>query len=42
VLVTGVCHVSDASEGMPDHRAAVWTFVDTEGVEPTNSHAERE
>lgn len=25
-----------------EHRAALWTFVDTEGVEPTNNHAERE
>ena len=24
------------------HRAALWTFVVTEGVEPTNNHAERE
>jgi transposase len=24
------------------HRAALWTFVDTHGVEPTNNHAERE
>ena len=24
------------------HRLALWTFVDTEGVEPTNNHAERE
>jgi transposase len=25
-----------------EHRAALWTFVDTDGVEPTNNHAERE
>jgi transposase len=25
-----------------DHRAALWTFVETDGVEPTNNHAERE
>jgi transposase len=24
------------------HKAALWTFVDREGVEPTNNHAERE
>lgn len=24
------------------HRAALWTFVDHDGVEPTNNHAERE
>jgi transposase len=25
-----------------DHKAALWTFVDRDGVEPTNNHAERE
>lgn len=25
-----------------EHRAALWTFLDREGVEPTNNHAERE
>lgn len=25
-----------------EHRAALWTFVEREGVEPTNNHAERE
>ena len=25
-----------------EHREALWTFVETEGVEPTNNHAERE
>jgi transposase len=25
-----------------DHRAALWTFIDVDGVEPTNNHAERE
>lgn len=25
-----------------EHREALWTFVDVEGVEPTNNHAERE
>lgn len=24
------------------HKAALWTFVETEGVEPTNNHGERE
>jgi len=24
------------------HKLALWTFVDTDGVEPTNNHAERE
>jgi len=25
-----------------EHRAALWTFVDVEGVEPTNNHAEQQ
>jgi transposase len=25
-----------------EHRAALWTFIDCDGVEPTNNHAERE
>jgi transposase len=25
-----------------EHRAALWTFVDPRGIEPTNNHAERE
>jgi transposase len=25
-----------------EHREALWTFIDREGVEPTNNHAERE
>jgi transposase len=25
-----------------EHRAALWTFIDRDGVEPTNNHAERE
>lgn len=35
-------HVSGSCEDILGHRAALWTFVDTEGVEPTNNHAERE
>ena len=34
--------VSGSCEDMLEHRAALWTYVDTEGVEPTNNHAERE
>jgi transposase len=25
-----------------DHRAALWTFLDERGIDPTNNHAERE
>ena len=35
-------HVSGSCEDILEHRAALWTFVDIEGVEPTNNHAERE
>ena len=35
-------HVSGSCEDMLEHRAALWTFVDQEDVEPTNNHAERE
>lgn len=35
-------HVSGACEDILEHRAALWTFVEQEGVEPTNNHAERE
>ena len=34
--------VSGSCEDILSHRAALWTFVDREGVEPTNNHAERE
>jgi transposase len=34
--------VSGSCEDMLEHRAALWTFVEQEGVEPTNNHAERE
>ncbi|NVJ12541.1 transposase, partial [Myxococcus sp. AM001] len=35
-------HVSGSCEDILKHRAALWTFVDRDGVEPTNNHAERE
>lgn len=35
-------HVAGSCEDILDHRAALWTFVDKDGVEPTNNHAERE
>lgn len=34
--------ISGSCADILDHRAALWTFVDTKGVEPTNNHAERE
>lgn len=38
----GVRGVSGSCRDILDHRAALWTFVDTPGVDPTNNHAERE
>jgi transposase len=34
--------VSGSCANMLEHWEAMWTFVDTPGVEPTNNHAERE
>lgn len=38
----GVRGVSGSCTDIIEHRQALWTFVHTEGVEPTNNHAERE
>ena len=34
--------LSGSCADMLEHRAALWTFVEQESVEPTNNHAERE
>jgi transposase len=34
--------LSGSCEDILEHREALWTFVEREGVEPTNNHAERE
>lgn len=34
--------LSGSCKDILKHKAALWTFVDHEGVEPTNNHAERE
>jgi len=34
--------LSGSCENILSHRAALWTFMDREDVEPTNNHAERE
>ena len=34
--------LSGSCADMLEHKAALWTFVDKPGVEPTNNHAERE
>lgn len=38
----GIRGVSGSCEDVLEHRLALWTFVDHEGIEPTNNHAERE
>lgn len=37
-----VAGVSGSCADILEHQAALWTFVDQPGVEPTNNHAERE
>ena len=38
----GIAYVSGSCANMLKHWDAMWTFVTTPGVEPTNNHAERE
>lgn len=40
--VSGIDRLAGSCANILEHRAALWTFVDTDGVEPTNNHAERE
>lgn len=35
-------HVAGSCEDIVAHMAALWTFVEVEGVDPTNNHGERE
>jgi transposase len=37
-----IARFSGACANMLKHKAALWTFVDILGVDPTNNHAERE
>ena len=37
-----LAHVSGSCADMLAHRAALWTFVDRDDVEPTNNHAEQQ
>jgi transposase len=41
-VATGIESFAGSCEDMLEHRAALWTFVDRDDVEPTNNHAERE
>ncbi len=34
--------LAGSCQNMLDHRDALWTFADSDNVEPTNNHAERE
>jgi transposase len=40
--VSKLRHVSGSCADILAHRLALWTYVDQDGVEPTNNHAERE
>jgi transposase len=41
-IAAGIEHVSGSCADILAHAPALWTFVDRDGVEPTNNHAERE
>ncbi|MEE9391266.1 MAG: transposase, partial [Planctomycetota bacterium] len=42
VVAKNIPRMSGSCANLLEHRAALWTFVDHDGVEPTNNHAERE
>ena len=42
VAASGIHQLAGSCANILEHRAALWTFVDTHDVEPTNNHAERE
>jgi transposase len=41
-VASGIDRLAGSCANILEHRAALWTFVEVEGVEPTNNHAERE
>lgn len=41
-IATDIKGLSGSCADMWEHREALWTFVERDGVEPTNNHAERE
>jgi transposase len=41
-VAADIAGLSGSCADILEHRAALWTFVDEEGVPPTNNHAERE
>jgi len=42
IVAADIKGVSGSCANMLAHKEALWTFVDREGVDPTNNHAERE
>lgn len=41
-VASSIDRLAGSCANILEHRAALWTFVDVDGVEPTNNHAERE
>ncbi|MEN8377090.1 MAG: IS66 family transposase, partial [Gemmatimonadota bacterium] len=41
-VAANIKRLSGSCKNLLEHRLALWTFVDHDGVEPTNNHAERE
>jgi transposase len=41
-VAANVAQLSGACADILDHAPALWTFVETDGVEPTNNHAEQQ
>ena len=41
-IASGIDRLAGSCANILGHRAALWTFVEVDGVEPTNNHAERE
>jgi transposase len=41
-VAADIKRLSGSCKNLLEHRLALWTFVDHDGVEPTNNHAERE
>jgi transposase len=41
-VAADIASLSGSCANILEHKAALWTFVDNDAVEPTNNHAERE
>src|SRR5437773_6264793 len=41
-VAADIAGLSGSCADILEHKAALWTFIDNDGVEPTNNHAERE